>query len=150
MTELNSRQEAFCQEYIIDFNATQASVRAGYARNGAEVTGHRLLSNPKIVKRVAELKGNRAIKTGVTAEWVLLKAKESFEFNAQEIKDRDGNPQMVNASAASKFLEICGKHVDVGAFTKEKDLSEDAPSMNITFEVRQPVDEVKTTNAKPE
>lgn len=147
---LTAKQEMFCQEYLKDLNATQAAIRAGYSEKAAKEQGSRLLTKANIQERVSELKSIRSDRVAIDADWVLLKAKESFEFNAQPISDKDGNPQMVNASAASKFLEICGKHVDVQAFTKDKELAEEAQPLNITFEVRQPVDEVKTTNAKPE
>ena len=49
--ELNHKQIAFCNEYIIDSNGTQAAIRAGYSINkprSAEVQASKLLSNPKI------------------------------------------------------------------------------------------------------
>lgn len=45
---LNARQNAFIREYLIDFNGTQAAIRAGYARSSAAVHAHRLITNDKI------------------------------------------------------------------------------------------------------
>ena len=152
MAALKDQHELFCQEYIIDLNATQAAIRAGYSEKTARLTGHRLITNDNVQARLSELKAVRNQKLNVSAQWVLQKAMESFEFNAQAICDKDGNPQMVNAPAAGKFLEMCGKHIDVNAFTRVPDDEETnkAQELNITFEVRDSVAEVNTTNAKPE
>lgn len=54
--KLNAKQEAFCQEYIVDFNATQAAIRAGYSEKTANRIGSQLLSKLDIKQRVAELR----------------------------------------------------------------------------------------------
>ncbi len=63
MAELNDRQERFCQEYIVDCNATQAAIRAGYeGRSAAQMAGA-LLKKHKIRDRIdqllEEIKSNR-------------------------------------------------------------------------------------------
>lgn len=45
---MTHKQERFVQEYLIDLNATQAAIRAGYTPDSAEVTGSRLLRNVKV------------------------------------------------------------------------------------------------------
>jgi phage terminase small subunit len=151
MDELNEKQLQFCREFIIDLNATQAAIRAGYSANSASQQGSALLGNPKVSVKIAELKQERCQETKITANWVLEQSKKSYEFNAQEVFDNEGNPKMVNAPAAGKFLELCGKHVDVRAFDAKKDQDDlESPSLSISFEVRESVNEVKVTNAKPE
>ena len=51
---LTPKQRRFVAEYLVDLNATQAAIRAGYSRNGAEVQGHLLLRNPNIAPIIAE------------------------------------------------------------------------------------------------
>lgn len=46
--QLTDKQRAFVLEYVKDWNATQAAIRAGYAESGAGVEGHRLLKNANI------------------------------------------------------------------------------------------------------
>ena len=53
------KRKAFVREYITDFNATQAAIRAGYSKNGAHVQGHRLLSNANIAKCVSKVRTAR-------------------------------------------------------------------------------------------
>lgn len=69
--KLNDRQAAFVREYLVDLNATQAAIRAGYAEKTAGVTGHNLLKNPKVQTAVEHAKAKRAEKTEITAERVL-------------------------------------------------------------------------------
>jgi phage terminase small subunit len=68
---LTPKQERFVAEYLIDLNATQAAIRAGYARSGARTEGARLLADADISAEVAVLMGERAERTAITAERVL-------------------------------------------------------------------------------
>ncbi len=51
--KLTARQERFIDEYLIDLNATQAAIRAGYSRNSALQIGVENLSKPVIAAAVA-------------------------------------------------------------------------------------------------
>lgn len=68
MQKLSAKQEQFCREYLVDLNATQAAIRAGYSPKTAQEQASRLLSNVIVVERVAELKRERAEKTSRTAQ----------------------------------------------------------------------------------
>jgi len=70
MSELNEKQKAFCREYIIDNNATQAAIRAGYSKRSAEACASRLLTKDKIKEHVEELR-KKATKNSRGAEWVI-------------------------------------------------------------------------------
>ncbi len=59
MYKLTAKQERFVAEYLIDLNATQAAIRAGYAEKGASVEGTRLLANAKVAAAVAAAKAER-------------------------------------------------------------------------------------------
>lgn len=48
MAKLTAKQQRFCDEYLIDLNATQAAIRAGYSKKTAAQTAARLLTNVKI------------------------------------------------------------------------------------------------------
>lgn len=52
---LTNKQKRFCEEYLIDLNATQAAIRAGYSPKTAEQTASRLLRNVKVQEYLAEL-----------------------------------------------------------------------------------------------
>jgi len=68
---LNARQEAFIREYLIDFNATQAAIRAGYSTKGAYVNGPRLLRDARIAEGIRAASLARANKTDVTIEKII-------------------------------------------------------------------------------
>jgi len=53
MPDLTEKQRLFCLEYIKDFNATQAAIRAGYSVKGAAVLASNLLTNNKIQQELA-------------------------------------------------------------------------------------------------
>lgn len=58
--QLTDKQEKFCYEYCLDFNATQAAIRAGYSQNTAGVIGFENLKKPYIESRIKEMQDNLA------------------------------------------------------------------------------------------
>lgn len=71
MSKLNPKQKRFCHEYVIDHNATQACIRAGYKEKNAAVTGCENLTKPNIKEYIAELEETIFEKLGITQEKVL-------------------------------------------------------------------------------
>ncbi|MCY8867390.1 terminase small subunit [Bacillus spizizenii] len=82
MSKLTPKQKRFVDEYLIDLNATQAYIRAGYKANSeavAGVEGHKLLKNPKIEQAISEAMEKRSKRTNITADRVLNQlAKYAF------------------------------------------------------------------------
>ena len=76
MTALKDKQEAFCREYLIDLNATQAAIRAGYSEKTATVIGSENLAKPNIQARLQELMSERNRRTESEADYVLRRLKE--------------------------------------------------------------------------
>lgn len=68
---LTAKQKTFVQEYLIDLNATQAAIRAGYSKKTAEQQASRLLSNVKVQEAVQVAMDKRAEKVEISAEQVL-------------------------------------------------------------------------------
>jgi phage terminase small subunit len=106
--KLTAKQEAFCREYLIDLNATQAAIRAGYSENTACAIGTENLRKPNVAGYIANLKGERSERTKIDADWVLTASKTLF--------DRCMTVEDFSASGAAKSIELIGKHVDVKAF----------------------------------
>lgn len=71
MAKLTPKQEAFVQEYLIDFNATQAAVRAGYSSKTAYSIGQRLLKNVEVQEYLEILLAGLESKKIADAEEVL-------------------------------------------------------------------------------
>jgi phage terminase small subunit len=68
---MTPKQQRFVDEYLIDLNATQAAIRAGYSADTAHSIGHENLSKPEIVERIAERRAELAAKAGVTQERIV-------------------------------------------------------------------------------
>jgi phage terminase small subunit len=69
---LNEKQRRFADEYIVDLNATQAARRAGYASDSAGQIAHKLLKNAEIQAEIQNAVAERARRTEVTADRVVL------------------------------------------------------------------------------
>ncbi len=134
--KLTPKQERFVSEYLIDLNATQSALRAGYSAKTAHSCGPRLLANAGVAAAIAAAKQARAEATKIDAEWVLHQAVELHRRCMQEVKpalhpksrrqlkDDSGNLLFTfNAAAANRALELVGKHVDIGAFKDRLEVS---------------------------
>ena len=71
LSSLTPRQRRFADEYLVDLNATQAAIRAGYSAKTAEVQGPRLLGNVRIAEAIELAQKARAVRTGITQDRVL-------------------------------------------------------------------------------
>lgn len=68
---LTEKQKIFVKEYLIDLNATQAAIRAGYSAKTADVQGSRMLGNVKVQQAIAEAMAERSKRTGINQDRVL-------------------------------------------------------------------------------
>lgn len=68
---LNPRQRRFVDEYLVDLNATQAAIRAGYSSRTAGAVGHENLTKPEIATAVQAAIDERAKRTNVTQDRVV-------------------------------------------------------------------------------
>lgn len=109
------RQKAFAEEYIVDFNATQAAIRAGYSKKTAYSQGQRLLKNVEVQKRVTEAIQDRIRRTHITQDRVVLElAAIAFADMAQQEETGLAWKDKLRA------LELLGKHL--GMFDKAQEL----------------------------
>lgn len=89
---LTPKQAAFCEEYLVDFSAAAAAVRAGYSPRSAYTDGPRLLTYAQVRARVDELKAERSRRTGITADRVLQElARIAFVDASQVLDVEDGS-----------------------------------------------------------
>lgn len=87
---LNDKQKRFCEEYIIDLNATQAAIRAGYSENTARQMGSENLAKPSIQDYLGLLQRNLQEKTGITQERVLAEYAKIAFLDIREAYTVDG------------------------------------------------------------
>jgi len=86
---LTDKQEMFCREYLIDLNATQAAIRAGYSAKTANEQGARLLANVSVQIRIHELKARRNDRIDVDADYVLKRLVEIDQMDVLDIMTDD-------------------------------------------------------------
>ncbi len=79
--KLTAKQEKFCYEYCIDFNATQAAIRSGYKEDSAYAIGAENLRKPQIQNRIKEMQDNLAVTAGISALRV-IKEHEKIAFSS--------------------------------------------------------------------
>lgn len=127
--ELTDKQQSFCCEYMIDKNGTQAAIRAGYSKNGADVTASQLLANTKVYARVKELQDEQETRTEITADFVIQSLKEvalrcmtnkpvmewDYEAKAltQKVDEEGKGIYEFDSQGANRALELLGKHKGV-------------------------------------
>lgn len=82
---LSAKHEAFCREYIKDFNGTQAAARAGYSERTSNEQSSRLLANANIQARIAELQSERTERVQIDADYVLRRLHEIDQLDVADI-----------------------------------------------------------------
>lgn len=77
MPKLTAKQERFCREYMIDGNATQAAIRAGYSKRSAGQVGGANMNKHEIAAKLAELRGEVAERHDITLDLLTSMAMEA-------------------------------------------------------------------------
>ncbi|MFZ4215437.1 terminase small subunit [Pantoea endophytica] len=93
---LTDKQDMFCREYLIDLNASQAAIRAGYSQKTASRMGSENLSKPDIAKRIIELKTARNERVEINADYVLQRLVQIDEMDVLDILKDDGGLKLVH------------------------------------------------------
>lgn len=145
---MTQKQKRFIEEYLIDLNATQAAIRAGYSPDTAQQTGSENLSKPVIRAQIDRAMAERSKRTGVNAERVIQELAKIAFVNAAEVIDpktatvkedalpedtaaiqsvkvktfgEDGLEREIKMADKLKALELLGKHL--GMFKDKIELS---------------------------
>lgn len=134
----NGRRMRFVKEYIIDCNATQAAIRAGYSAKTARQQASKLLTNLDIEAAIAIEKAKVAERVELTQEYVLngLIANHDRAMQLVEVTDKKGQPTgefRYEGAVANRSLELLGKHLAMFTDVKKIDLSE-MPTLGVTIE----------------
>ena len=135
---MTDKQERFCEEYMIDLNATQAAIRAGYSPKTANEQGSQLLAKLSIQNRIAQLQAEQSRRTGVSADRVVRELAKIAFVNAADLIDpktaslksdvshddlaavqsvkvktfgEDGLEQEVKLADKLRALDLLGKHL---------------------------------------
>lgn len=145
---MTKKQKLFCEEYLVDLNATQAAIRAGYSSATAKDIGCENLAKPNIRAYIDRAMAERSKRTGVNADRVVRELAKIAFVNAADVinaKDatlrddaseedtaaiqsvkvktfgEDGLEREIKMADKLKALELLGKHL--GMFKDKVELS---------------------------
>ena len=90
MKPLSDKQNAFVDEYMVDYNGTQAAIRAGYNPKSARTVASDLLAKPNIAAAVARARARQSRRTGITADRVLQELARVGFVNARNLINDSG------------------------------------------------------------
>ncbi|THF64333.1 terminase small subunit [Pseudothauera rhizosphaerae] len=111
MRGLTPKQAKFVGEYLIDLNATQAAIRAGYSAKTADRIGAQLLGKTWVASAVAERMTARERRTEVTQDRVLLELARLAFFDPRRLLNDDGTPKQVTELDDDTAAAIAGMKV---------------------------------------
>jgi phage terminase small subunit len=116
--DLTAKQEQFVAEYLIDLNATQAAIRAGYSENSAHVIGCENLSKPNVQSAIADAMGKRQKRTEITQDRVLAElAKIGFANMQNYMRANAGGDPYLDFSAITEDQAAALSEVTVEDYT---------------------------------
>lgn len=118
MSGLTAKQQTFVNEYLVDLNATQAAIRAGYSEKTAGQQGEQLLKKLEIAQAVQKAMDARAERTGITADYVLEGIRDTTERCREE-------GDAFNPTGAFKGFELLGKHLKLFTDKVEHTVADD-------------------------
>lgn len=96
---LTAKQTAFIREYLVDLNATQAAIRAGYSEKTASEMGYENLNKPQIEEAIFKALEERSKRVEWTADAIMRDLMEIANNRFVEPKDR------------LKAYELGGRHL---------------------------------------
>ncbi len=108
------KQARFVAEYLVDLNATQAAIRAGYSEKTAQMIGSENLAKPMVAAAVAAAVAKRSERTEITQDYVLALIVGTME-------QCKGTGEHGNPNAVLKGAELLGRHLAM--FTDNKTIT---------------------------
>ncbi|MFS0749538.1 terminase small subunit [Oceanobacillus sp. 1P07AA] len=119
--ELTDKQKRFVEEYIIDLNATQSAIRAGYSEKSAKQQGSYLLTNPNVLTYIKKLREEQKEKLFLDSLWVLERLSQVVDrsMQAEPVMTFDyATKEMIptgeyqyDSTGANRALELIGRHL---------------------------------------
>jgi phage terminase small subunit len=127
MAKLTKKQELFANEYIVDFNATKAALRAGYSKKTAYSIGHENLNKPDIQGAIRETIEKKLASVDISQERVLLEVARIAFNDPRKAFDENGNllpiqewPDEVAAAVSSiEVVEVGQAGSEIQSFVKK-------------------------------
>ena len=114
--KLTPKQEAFVREYMIDLNATQAAIRAGYSEKTANRIGAENLSKPVIQEAIRVQRTAQEVRTKISADRVLRElARVAFADATDYSYIENGSVRLRDSSTLSEDQRAAVAYIKDGA-----------------------------------
>ncbi|QEL18730.1 terminase small subunit [Limnoglobus roseus] len=105
---LTPKQQRFIEEYLIDLNATQAAIRAGYSEKTAKAIGHENLTKPDIQAALTEARQRITERTEITQDRVLKEYSRLAFLDIRKAFDEEGRLKPIHDLDDDTAAAICG------------------------------------------
>ena len=155
---LTPKQKMFIDEYLIDLNATQAAIRAGYSPNNADKIGSELLGKTRVSDAIKTAMAERSKRTGINQDRILMELAKIALVNPENVvnfdeatiredalpedlaavasvkvkrfptKDGEGIEREIKFYDKTKALDLAGRHL--GMFKDKVELSGQVDTAN--------------------
>jgi phage terminase small subunit len=129
--ELTDKQKRFVEEYLIDLNATQAAIRAGYSEKTADRIGPELLGKTWVKQAIIEKQKERSERVKIDTDWVLARLKlisdrcvqgePVMKYNHETKEYEPTGEWKFDSAGANRATELIGKHL--GMFIERQEIS---------------------------
>lgn len=107
---MTKKQQRFVEEYLIDLNATQAAIRAGYSVKFANTNANKILQNTTLQAAIGRAMAERSKRTGVNQDRVVLELAKIAFVNMADISDM-GNATIKADASRDDLASICSVRV---------------------------------------
>ena len=141
---MTPKQQRFVAEYLVDLNATQAAIRAGYSAKNADKIGPELLGKTRVADAIQKEQEARSEATGTTAAWVVRELKKVYESSV-EVNDKGA---YANLAAANRSLELLGRHIGMFKDAAPVSVNVNLPTDQSSFQERLAASRRQRANGK--
>ena len=130
MNKMTPKQKRFCEEYVVDYNATQSAIRAGYAKNRAKEQGYQLLHKTTLLEYIDKLQEDIQERNKTTVDECVSYLVKIMRFDIADLYEDNGRLKSIHEipkdsrlviSELSVFEEFegTGKDRELIGFTKK-------------------------------
>lgn len=154
---MTKKQKRFIEEYLIDLNATQAAIRAGYKPDSAGATGSENLKKPEIRAAIDRAMAERSKRTGINQDRILLELAKMAFVKMTDVADPETGKIKENASdddlsciqsvkvkpgqyGVEREVKLCDKRAALELLGKHLGVFKD--NLNVTVETSEKLDDI--------
>ena len=121
MAKLTPKQQLFVEEYLVDLNATQAAIRAGYSEKTSYAIGIENLKKPQIASAIQSAMEKRSDRTTVSQDKVVRELARIAFVDPTKVLDFSRGTVLSNLTEDDRAV-IAGIKVKDGLYTTEREV----------------------------